>query len=91
MKLHKSIDKAKLKEFEARLKDINKDFIRFQIDHNCRAFIANIYQENDQYPPNALIDFVCSGSQLSFRSIDQKEKDEMNNKLVQAQGIVLPK
>ena len=90
LKTHKKIEDDKLKEFNKKLKDINLDFIRFQINNECRAIIANIYQQNDQYPPSALIDFVCSGSQLTFRPIDQAEKDEMNNKLLKAQGIDLP-
>ena len=87
---HKKIAQREQKEFNEKLKGINEDFVRFQIEHNCRARIVNIYQENDQYAPNVLVDFICEGSQLGWRPLTTAEKTELNEKLLKAQGIILP-
>ena len=91
MGLHKGIDKKKLQEFQNKLKDINNDFIRFQIEHKARAFINNQYQFNEEYPRNVLIDLICSFNSLNWRPMEDDEALELQKKLVESAGIVLPK
>ncbi len=89
--MHKKIDEKADKEFEAKVKELSLAFIRFQIDHDCRAVITNEYQDNPQYPPNILVDLVSVANRLSWRRMDAKEKADLQTKLVEQSGIVLPK
>ena len=87
---HKQIDKNKQKEFESKIKEITKDFIRFQIERNCRAVIHNRYQGTQEYPPNALIDLVCSFNFLGWRIMEESEKKNLQEQLLKDAGIELP-
>ena len=79
--LHRGIDKKAQKEFNAKINDISRDFIRFQIEHKARAFMGNYYQNNNKYPPNAIIDFICSFNQLHWRPMTEKESEELTQKI----------
>ena len=91
LRTHKKMEKAKQEEFQKKLKDIARDFVRFQIDHDARAVVANQFQGSPEYPPNALIDFIASNSFLTWRPMEQQEKDDLNKRLAEDSGIVVPK
>ena len=90
-KIHKKIDKEKQEEIETKVKELTRDFIRFQLDKNMRAVITNQYQNNEQYPPNVLVDLITSFSYLAWRPVSENEKKELEQKLAENAGIVIPK
>ena len=91
----KSILKKQKKEdaenFSTQVPQVSKAFLRFQVEHGVRAVISNQYQNNKDYPPNVLIDLICSFNFLSWRKISEEEKNKLNEELLKESGIVLPK
>ena len=82
-KIQKEIDKNKQKEI-AKLNEVMLDkFVRFQIDNNTRAFIANA-GSND-----FIVNLIMQFASLQWRPMEEKEREELQKALAKASGIII--
>ena len=81
LSLHKRKEKSELKDFNKQFPKLAQAFLRFQLENNARCVVGNIYQDDKNYPPNVLVDFVVSNNRLSWRPLNNEDKKDINDKL----------